>query len=96
MHNGDSLHLLLYESTHITGCIQMEGMTCLSRQKSENLILFWKIFNFYFFVSEDNDTINIFEGYLTCKCPYFGKYFYFLSRDNKSFVPLNASFALFK
>ena len=44
-----------------------EPMTycCLGR-KHQNLVLFWKIFNSYIYVSVDKDTINNSERYFTC------------------------------
>ena len=85
---------VFFESTHITGCIQMEQMTALPRQRRLKLsTFFWKIFHFIAF---EDLKINNFEGYLTRKFPYFGKYFDFLSRDYKSFVPFECKLYTFK
>ena len=53
--------------TAITGCIQTELMTCCLGRKHKNLVLLKKNFNFYVYVSVDNDTINNSGRYFSCE-----------------------------
>ena len=57
-----------------TTYIQMERITCCLGLIGQNWAFTQKIFNFYIFVSVDNDANNNFKGYLICKLTYFWKY----------------------
>ena len=53
--------------TVFTGYIQMELMACCLGRKHQNLVHFWKIFNFCIYVLVDNDAIKNSEKYFTCR-----------------------------
>ena len=57
-----------------TGYIQTALVTCCLGRKHINLVLFWKIFNSYIYVSVDYETINNSGKYFTCRVCNLEKY----------------------